>query len=76
MEESERIFSGKEIQGKYRGLEGIFHCSTTKTTQVTCIYPDFPCADVINQIVSYIDLKTMNLNSKSGKNLATFLKKY
>lgn len=41
--------------------------------RVACIYPTFPCVDVISWIVSHIDVKTMTLSSTNGRRLATLL---
>lgn len=40
--------------------------------RVVCMYPTFPCRDMIHWIVIHIDLETMVLSSFSVTKLATF----
>lgn len=41
--------------------------------KLACRYPAFPCAHIVNQILSHTDSKTMTINSASRQRLAYFL---
>ncbi len=39
--------------------------------KVACMYPTFPCADIIHWIVSHADLETTTLTNTTGTQLST-----